>query len=166
MVKRKNKSSRRKKGGVKGEGAGGVGEKKDKSNRRKKGGVKGHGAGEGGEKNEVEKMVKQKHYCNQRTSSLEPDPLQDNQQLAYQLEVLGGLCVKEVEGDGNCCFRSLSDQVGISLTAAVRLLLQYVTIPYVFIVFTSSMVFRRNIMRSGLMWLISWNKTKRILYPS
>ncbi len=139
--------------------------RKGKSNRRKKGGVKGGGAGGNGEKKETENMAKQKHYCNQRTSSFEPDPFQDNQQIARQREVLGGLCVKEVEGDGNCCFRSLSDQVGILLAAAC-LLLQCIPISYIFTVITSSMVSHRNMMRFGLMWLVSWNKTKWILCHS
>ncbi len=108
--------------------------RKNKSNRRKRGG----GAGGNGEKKQME-MAKQKYCYNQRTSSLEPDPFQDNQQPARQLEVLGGFCVKEVEGDGNCCFLSLSDQVGLLLAAAF-FLLQYIPIPYIFTVITSSMV--------------------------
>ncbi len=139
-----------------------MGKRKGKSNHRRKGGFRGSHAGGNRKKKEME-MAKKEHYCNQRTSSFEPDPSEDNQ-LARELEALEGLCVKEVEGDGNCCFRSLSDQVGILLAAACTLL-QRIRMPYVCTVIASSMASHRSIMRFGQMWLISWNKTKRILFP-
>ncbi len=139
-----------------------MGKRKGKSNHRKKGGFSGNDAG--GNRNKKEKeMAKKEYYCNKRATSFGPDPSEDDQ-LARQLEALGGLCVKEVEGDSNCCFRSLSDQVGILLVAAY-ILLKRIRITYVCTAIASSMASHRSIMRFGQMWLISWNKTKRILFP-
>ncbi len=69
--------------------------KKGKPNQRNKGGIKRSDAGGNREKKEMEK-AKQERHCNQLVSSFKQDPFDDNQ-LAYQLEALGGLCVKEVE---------------------------------------------------------------------